>query len=412
MSSRPILVLCHQKTEATAVHYFSSMLCQCIDAAGLHSLSSFTKVSAVIFCRDLFPSLPWLAAVRKEGIPHYYFVDENIVSMNGKPQHSSSDDQRYGQQELQLELASFSGVLTASESLANYVREHDIHASVSCLPPGVKLLPVLPSSQILNSLPFKSPRVIRIACFSAQTQQSLFAQLVVPALRKLAHDFNIELIAFGCPPGSLDDPSSPLRVRTPELNMDHLQIMNAVSFWNPEIIVHPDLFTQNTPYIVPQMLIRAAQIGAALVASNVGPYAVAARQTSPPLVLANNTVQSWVESIRLLLASPAMRLRLAGEAANYVRSRWKSGENQNALEQLAQRHPPPESNVQGRRAEAIFAAFSLRNDAASAMLREKALAQTQQLKQNDRDIQELQAALADSRNQLAILGLNHMVTSV
>jgi hypothetical protein len=407
VSKQRILVLCNHHREAAAIHYFSATIFQCVDATDLTSLTLLPSASAVIFCRELFSMPLWLAAVRSAEVPHYYFIDENVVTMRNEPHHHTHKFHRYGRNELQSELLSFAGVLVSSDALAQYMRGHGIHNKVSVLPPAVSALPMVPSPRSLDKLAFNSPRAIRIAFFSAQVRQGLFAQTVLPALRRLAHNFNIELIAFGCAPGSLDDASSPLRVRTPQWNTDYAQAIEELKMWNPEIIVQPDLLNESTPYKIPHMLISASQLGAVLVASSVAPYIVLARHGRPPLMLANDTAQGWFESLRLLLISSAMRHRIALAALDYVRDNWSASQREGTLAPLTQ-HLVPDMAVQAKRARRIFAeADSMRNLVLAMLLQQQAALQAQvsAVAQSDSDINELHAALVDSRKQLAIHAL-------
>lgn len=400
-----LLSFCQHPREAAAVHYFSTPRVECIDAADANGFSKLALASAVIFSRDLFAMQAWLEAVRAADVPRYYFIDENVVTMRDEPQYHTHAFHRHSKEDLRARLEDFNGVLVSNNTLAEYVRDANLHTNVEVLCPATMQLPYETGGHILDQLAQKSPRVIRFAFFSAPIRQGFFAQIVLPALRELSYDFNIELIAFGCAPGSLDDVSSPLRVRTPAWNLNYTEAVAELRRWNPDVILQPEIVNQSTPYKMPHMLLTAAQLGAALITSNAAPYIDLARQMPPPVLLCPNTISGWTETIRLLLESPPLRQRCAQAALNWVRTTWDGSANAALIGLLVARHPTPSDATAIRRNKSLFLAANSRFGRARALAhatRESLGDKLLQAEKNDRDLGELRSALTDSRARLVL----------
>ncbi len=402
----PIIALCANAKESAAIHYLSSPQIRCVTASSAQALGYFISASAVIFSRNLFEASRLLRAARDIGIPRYYFLDENVLTMREEPQHHTHYFHEHSEAALRSELQEFTCVLVPNVKLANYLCEKKIHRNIIELPPTVAKLPVHPAARTIETLKFKKTRVVRLAYFSARMRQGLFAQVVLPALRKLAYLYDIELIAFGCAPHSLDDPSSPLRVRTPEWEPNYENALAALQSWNPEIILQPDLETMSTPYKMPHLLLSAARIGAVLVASNIAPYTDLTNQARPPIVLAANTCHSWEESIRLLLDSASLRLRLASNAISCVREMWPIEANLKVILHISQQHKAPDLVVRSARVVTLEPHLNAMKNLVTAQSNEHRLtihAQSLAIEQYKRDVSEINASLDDSRRILASL---------
>ena len=398
-----LLSFCQHPREAAAIHYFSTPHVECVDAADTIGFSKLASASAVIFSRDLFAMQAWVEAVRAADVPRYYFMDENVVTMRDEPQYHTHAFHRHSKEDVRAQLEDFNGVLVSNNALAEYVRRTNLHSNVAVLPPAATQLPYETGGHILDQITQKSPRVIRFAFFSAPIRQGFFAQIVLPALRELSHDFNVELIAFGCAPGSLDDVASPLRVRTPAWNLNYTEAMAELRRWNPDVILQPEIINQSTPYKMPHMLLTAAQLGAALITSNAAPYIELARQMPPPVLLCPNTVSGWAETMRMLLESPPLRQRCAQAALNCVRTTWDGSANAALTGLLVARHPTPSDAIALRRNKSLFVAANSwfgRSWALAHASRELLGDKILQTEKNERDLTELRSALTDSRARL------------
>ncbi len=401
MNSR-ILALCANPNEPAATQFLPSAYVTCVDINGVDAFRLLLEARAVIFCRNLYLVPELLEVARNLRIPKYYLMTENVVTMREEPQHHTHTFHQHSAQALQATLRDFDGVLVSSTRLAEYVKTA-IHPRVIELPPFVSMLRSRPSAAVLEALPFPAERVIRVAYFSSAVRQGLFAQVVLPALRRLAHFHNIELIAFGCAPGSLDDATSPLRVRTPAWQTDYVGALAELVFWNPEIIVQPDLETLSTPFKLPHMLLTAAQVGAAVVASRITTYIDLTCQNSRCVVLAANNIESWEQSLGLLLRSAALRFRIATEALSVVTALWPREKNECVLAHLESRHPAPAVAEQAIRADIIGPVLRGRFDALTGQMsgfRTQIEMQSLAIEQYKKDMAEISLSLDDSKRIL------------
>jgi hypothetical protein len=399
-----ILALCTNPHEAAATQFLPSDYVTCVDINSVDAFKFLLEAKAVIFCRNLYLVPELLEVARNLRIPSYYLINENVITMREEPHHHTHTFHQHSAHALQSTLRDFEGVLVSSTRLAEYLRSAEIHSRVIELPPFASMLRSRPPAIALEALPFPTERVVRIAYFSAAVRQGLFAQVVLPALRSLAHFHNIELIAFGCAPGSLDDPTSPLRVRTPAWQDNYLGAMTELASWNPEIIVQPDLETLSTSFKLPHILLTAAQVGAAVVASRLTTYIDLTCENSRCVVLAANNIESWEQSIGLLLRSAALRFRVATEALSVVTKLWPREKNECVFARLESCHPAPGLMEQANRADIIGPVLRGRIDALMGRmsgLRAQLDTQAIAIEQYKQDMAEIALSLDDSKRILA-----------
>jgi hypothetical protein len=155
--------------------------------------------SAVIFVRNLFDFAEWIEYARKLKIPHYYFVDDNMMVLRNEPAYgrvfSSFTDEA-----VRETLKSFFGVLLSSNTLMDYFRTKKIHDNLLHYPPVARRVALYEVARGCQ----KKENAIRIGYFGGDHRNKPFREMVFPAICKFAQDHLVELFLGGMSENSLD----------------------------------------------------------------------------------------------------------------------------------------------------------------------------------------------------------------
>ena len=145
--------------------------------------------SAIILVRGLFEFAAVIWSARALRIPLYYFVDDNFIQLREQPGAWSAFVDRYSAANVRRRLRSFCGVMLSSRELIEYFRTTHLHQRLILFPPIESGQPVARPTAARNSA--------CVAFFGGRHLHDAFLSYVLPAIRRLAADQPVTLIAAG-----------------------------------------------------------------------------------------------------------------------------------------------------------------------------------------------------------------------
>lgn len=251
-----------------------------------------------------------------------YILDEdddvyNIPADDISRRNLSDKDIRYMQR--MVELADF--VVVTTEQLKTSYQQASTHAKVFVIPNYI-------SDAYQNDKP-KDGNIVNIGYFGgAGHYYDLHETQLLPALEKLMHTYkNVHFTTVGIP---LDAYLPKARTHHIEGSNVHVWLDNTYKSLNFDICLAPlrrNLFNEAKSNIKWQ---EATRMGAAVVASNIGPY----RDVEPSAIsLVNNTSEDWYDKLEALI-SPEKRQKQVLNAQYEVEAKWKLEDNWTKYKQL------------------------------------------------------------------------------
>jgi glycosyltransferase involved in cell wall biosynthesis len=287
--------------------------------------------SAVIFVRALFHFIYWIELARRLGVPHYYFLDDNLMLLSGEKAFEK-EYASYTDDNVREMLRSFSGVLLSSEALIDYFQERGLHEEMFYYPPIATPL------EDYEPRPGPYKEAVRVGYLGGSHRDAAFQEQVVPAIASLAPRHRIELVVMGMPEGCLGEAVGvPVRYLPYEVSYD-LALRN-FSAAGVDILAHPGGDTANNRFKTLNVLINAASVGAAAVLSDRPPYD---RLVSGEVALiCDRDPASWAAAIERLVTDGRERARLAAAAARFCEQEFSGARNASVLASLLIRHPAP-----------------------------------------------------------------------
>jgi glycosyltransferase involved in cell wall biosynthesis len=234
--------------------------------------------SAVVFVRALFNFAHWIEQARRLGIPHYYFLDDNLMLLAQEPKYAA-DYGSYTDDNVREMLSSFSGVLLSTAPLVEYFEQKRLHGRLLLYPPVASR----PEDHERGEPAPRDPGVLRVGFFGGGHRAEAFLAEVLPALRALGRRRRVELVTIGLAQGSVLAPE--LRVVQLEYEHTYDLALRRMMAHGLDVLVHPNSATVNNRYKTQHVLINAHLLGAAPVMRNgsaASPRrAASARPTTP-----------------------------------------------------------------------------------------------------------------------------------
>ena len=304
--------------------------------------------SAVVFVRAAYHFVPWIEMARQMGVPHYYFLDDNLVVLAEHPAYRQ-DYAFYTNDNLREMLASFDGVLLSTKALVDHFATHRLHSNLVHYPPVAR------APRIEVSAPAGRPDALRVAYFGGSHRGGPFKEEVLPALRDLAEIRPVELVAFGV--DLVKEDVGRLEVTSVPMERSYGLAVARLRAYAPQVLVHPNSHTANNPFKTAHVLINATIAGAAAVVSDEPPYQALAGTGAAELCAHDR--RSWFEALSRLADSPAERARLVAGAEEHCRSHYSGRDNAAALDRIFERHRSPgllTRDSRYRKALAVFKA--------------------------------------------------------
>jgi glycosyltransferase involved in cell wall biosynthesis len=290
--------------------------------------SEMIGASAVVFVRALFNFAHWIEVARRLKIPHYYFLDDNLMVLREEIEYRQEYDS-YSDKEVRRMLESFSGVLLSTPPLADYFRERSLHPATYLYPPVAANVDGLPRPVKEDSAP------LRIGYIGGAHRDESLRQLVLPALQELARAKPVELVATGPDPSSLGGQVFPVTVLPAERSYD--VALRRMASRGIDVLVHPGSENRNSPFKTQHVLLNAAALGAAAVLSDCPPYDRLA--PTGAALLCRSEPASWAEALTVLSDSPATRGALVEGARRFCRENYSGRQNEAVLSSILRAHP-------------------------------------------------------------------------
>jgi hypothetical protein len=287
--------------------------------------------SAVVFVRALFNFGEWIDAAVRLGVPHYYFLDDNLMLLKGEGAYAK-EYASYTDDHVRRRLRSFSGVLLSSHPLLDYFAERGLHSRLLYYPPIAARLedhePWAPGARV----------GARLGYLGGPHRAAALRDEVLPAIAQLAGRVPLELVVMGMAPGALGStPGVPVTYLAREVSYE--LALRQIGAKGIDILVHPGTDTLNNRYKTLNVLINADAIGAAPVLSAEKPYdqLVSGEQA----LLCGHDPASWAAAIERLATDRAERARLVAANARYCQEHFSGAENAAVIEGMLREHVAP-----------------------------------------------------------------------
>lgn len=303
------------------------------------------NASAIILVRGLFELDGVFLAARALRIPLYYFVDDNFILLRDQSGPWSPYVRRYSAANVRHRLRAFHGVLLSSEALMDYYRAENMHSELMLFPP-------IEWRQQLSRRPASSPGV-SIAFFGGLHLHEMFRTSILPAVRRLALDRPVTLIAAGV--NDAIAPSPGLSVVEQPYDTSYARGLGRLAEAGVDVLVHPSApGLDNGRYKIRHALISACAIGAIPVVSDRPPYSDL-REAGVAL-LCDDSPESWYAAFTQV-GQPAQRVPIGERLATFCSSQYGGRINREAIDKMLNLHPSPPGSRRGVRTGVARAAL-------------------------------------------------------
>jgi glycosyltransferase involved in cell wall biosynthesis len=297
--------------------------------------------SAVIFVRDLLSLREWIEYARKLKIPHYYFLDDNLMLLSEEPAYSA--EYRFFTNENVCEtLKLFSGVLLSSQKLLEYFRENNLHDHLFYYPP-IAECPIL--YEKVGPGP-KADKVFRIAYLGGGHRHQSFKEMVFPAICRFARNHAVELFVGGMSNDSLKE-TEKLSIYYLPFEISYDLALGRFACLEIDLLVHPNSRTGNNPYKTLNVLINTVAMKAVPLLSDNPPYDTLGNEKVA--FLCHGDEDSWLEAIQTAFDQPETIKTLKNNLELFCRKNYNGQANIDVLRQILQESPSPGPVLRDRR---------------------------------------------------------------
>lgn len=345
--------------DATCTLFFANLTgrsaLRIVPFPGSNVAAACAGARAVIIVRGLFEFGNLIATLQRLRIPLYYFVDDNFMLIREEADIYGTLCRDYSLERVKAALGGFSGVLLATPALVDYFAEHGLSDRLTLYPPVAG-----PALDVVSN---RTERPLSIAFFGGSHRREPFLRYVYPAVRRLAMDRDVTLVAAGIE-ADLVREAGRLRVVSLPYNPSYPDALREVAAYGIDILVHPSGETRNNAFKNPHVLINARALGAAPVFSNLAPYdAVASEGVA---VLCENTQDAWFHALTRVAIDRSLREALRMRLSAYCQQHFGGRVNIDVLRRIQQAHEAP--SAAGRMTRLVAASASLSLDRAHRML--------------------------------------------
>ena len=303
---------------------------------------------AVIIVRGLFEFGNLIATLERLRIPTYYFIDDNFMLIREEPDIHGTLWRDYSLERVKAALRGFSGVLLATPALLDYFAEHQLSDRLTLYPPV--------AGPALDAVRDRTERPLTVAFFGGSHRRDPFLRYVYPAVRRLAVDHDVTLVAGGIEAGLVQE-AARLKVVSLPYNPSYADALRQVAAYGVDILVHPSRVTTNNAFKNPHVLINARALAAVPILSNVAPYdAVAADRVA---VLCENTEDAWFHALTRIATDRALREELRTRLNAYCDQHFGGRVNIDVLRRIQQAHEAPSAVTRMTRLVAASASLTL-----------------------------------------------------
>jgi hypothetical protein len=344
--------------------------------------------------RGLLEAASLVSFALAQGVPVYYFADDNFVAIHDEPERYGRLGEAYTEDALRQALAPLQGVLLATQPLVDFFRERGLGRRLELFPPVVGRRFCEPPED----------SALRLAFFAGSHRHDAFQRYVQPALRELARETPCELIAVGLDAQALQEAAG-LKLTVLPYEPDYEAALEQLARLRPHVLLHPALPSANNAYKNLNLLINADAVGAVAAASRIPPYT-----TQPDaLQLCGDSVEEWRAGLAEL-RQPELRRARTRAARAYCDEQLSGRVNAAVLERIYGSHRAPS---EAERAERRVAALRLAEEEVARDVRDvDELRQSlhhrlrtiagheRRLQEQDQRIQETDARLRERESKL------------
>jgi len=234
--------------------------------SGVGSILEITHASCIIFVRQLDAFAEWIDAAKNMQIPCYYFIDDNLTLLQESKEMSFTED--FSKRTLRAKLKDFSGILSSTLPLQEYLKEHLIHPSVELFPPSFQNLKIVTTESAVREQ-------LVIAFAGGSHRLSALQDVMLPALLKYVESGRrIQLIVGGASAGFLDEfkRHDRLELVTLPFEINWETALLQISRYSPDILIHAPSDSINNKYKTMNVAMSANVLNAVLVVPDYLPY--------------------------------------------------------------------------------------------------------------------------------------------
>ena len=319
---------------------------QVVRYADPHLGQKVAAASAIILVRGLFEFGAAVWTARAFRIPLYYFVDDNFILLREQRGPWSPFVRRYSAANVRRQLRGFHGVLLSSESLIDYFRSEKLHHELLLFPP-------IEWRQCLPKPPARPASVV--AFFGGRHLHDVLLGAILPAVRRLATDHPVTLIAAGVAEPIVASPG--LTVVQQLYNPSYEEGLRQLAKAGVDVLVHPSApGLLNDRYKNPHALISAKALDAVPVVSDRPPYGDL--RAASVALLCDDTSESWYAGLSQAL-DPSQRSAISERLAGFCSSHYSGLINREAIATLLRRHAAPRVHFAPLRGVAVQAILVL-----------------------------------------------------
>jgi len=313
-ATRPsLLVVSLQPRDATTTLFFQHVASQApgdiriTRDRGSDAATALSEAAALVLVRGLFEFEALVRSARALQIPIFYFADDNFMVLREQPGPAARFVQRYSVTNVRQQLRRCAGVLLASSPLVDYFAGNAMHARLILYPP-------VAGSPVTTAPRPASPR-LHVAFYGGSHLHEFFLRTVVPAVRHVARDRPVTLIAVGM---TTPIPASDgLQVIQEPYDESYARGIETLARHGVDILVHPVApGVDNNAYKNPHALISANALGAIPVVSARAPYD--GLQAEGVALFCDDSEESWRHALLAAAdqqTAAALRARLAAFCA-------------------------------------------------------------------------------------------------
>lgn len=290
---------------------------------------ALASAAAVVFVRGLFEFGNIARCAKALGVPLYYFVDDNFIVLREQGGIGAEFVMRYSAPEVRAALHDFEGVLLATPALMSYFLERGLHSRLFLFPP-------VADAQRLAA-PRRDPAATTLAFFGGRHLHRQLLDTIVPAVRRLARQRPVRLLAVGVTESI--PASEGLSIRQQPYDESYGRGLRSLAAEGVDVFVHPVAAgVVNNAYKNPHALISAHALGAVPVVSNAPPYD--SLGSDGVALLSTDDEESWYRALNQAVTDDSLRSTLSERLSAYCAEHFSGSANRTVVDTMLRAHTP------------------------------------------------------------------------
>ncbi len=334
-SSPFVLVVSLQPLDATTTLFFGHLQRRMPDAIRVVQYgtddvaASLGEAAAVVLVRGLFEFGDVARCARALRIPLYYFLDDNFIVLRDQGGAGAEFVTRYLAGDVRAALRDFAGVLLATPSLVSYFSEQRLHPHLFLFPP------------VMDAEALAAPRAagpaVTVAFFGGRHLHRQLLDVIVPAVRRLAVQRPVRLLAAGVPDSI--PASEGLVVSQQAYDESYTRGLRALAAEGVDVLVHPAAAGMaNNVYKNPHALISARALAAIPIVSNAPPYDAVG--LDGVALTCEDSEASWFNALTQAVTDDTLRAKLGARLATYCDEHFSGSPNRAVVETMLVGYTP------------------------------------------------------------------------